>query len=267
MSYSLLVVCEAPDDFAVAARLIDRTIQAHGPDWCRDDLDSGREYFGISTQVADPTERFVRWKNLEAVTTHAAGGDAGKARRLQLNIDQFGHSFPPDDEALAFLRFVRVIQTSDRVRQPDAFVLLRDSDTKDRTGLRTLNAHPRFKKFPAVVGVPDPETECWVLAGFPHEASEAEEKRVAEVQRLTGGVHPCRDSHRLRAPNDGDDRHPKQVLLRLAGGDADRILRCCDAPFASLRSFGQENGLTAFLDALQLRLIPGVFGGTPAAGQ
>jgi len=267
MSYSLLVVCEAPGDFALAERLIDRTIQEHGPEWCRGDLDSGREYFGIHTQMADPTERYVRWKNLEAVTVHAAGGDNGKVRRLQLSIDQFGDSFPPNEEARTFLRFVRVVQTSDQVRQPDAFVLLRDTDSKDRTGLRSLNAHPQFKRFPAVVGVPDPETECWLLVGFLHEATEPETRLVEQLQRQLG-VHPCRDTHRLRAANEGDDRHPKRVLALLTSEDAGRVAQCLEAPFDLLRTHGGENGLAEFLDQLQCRLIPGLYGGSasnPAA--
>lgn len=265
MSCPLLVVCEAPDDFALASRLIDRTIQEHGPDWARDDLTVAREYFGIDTQLAESQEPFVRWRLIGAVTTHAAGGDEGKAKRVQLNFDQFGESFPAHEDALAFLRFVRVVQTSDRVRQPDAFILVRDTDSKERTDLRKLNDHPQFKKFPAVVGVPDPETECWLLAGFLHDATDAEQKQIAEMQRLNDGVHPCRDTHKLRAANEGEDRHPKTVLARLTNDDTARIARCLEAPFDSLRTHGRENGLAEFLDQLRDRLIPGLFGGSPVA--
>lgn len=264
MSFSLLVVCEAPDDFALASRLVDRTIGAHGPDWARDDLDVGRRYFGIDPHREPAEETFVRWKNLAAVIAHVSGGDVNTVRRLQLDTHQFGESFPDHPDAFAFVRFVRAIQTSDRLpTQPDAFVLIKDADShsQDRTVIRNLNSHPEFKRFPAVVGVPDPETECWILAGFSHGASEGEEKQIADVQRRNDGVHPCRDSHKLRAPNEGDDRHPKQVLFLLTGGSEDRIRCCFDAPFALLRSLGQQNGLEAFLDALQHRLIPGLFGG------
>jgi hypothetical protein len=262
MSHPLLVVCEAPDDFALASRLIDRTIQEHGPDWARDDLTVAREYFGIDPEREPSEELFVRWKNLAAVVAHAAG-DTSRVRRLQLDTHQFGDSLPDHPDAFAFLRFVRVIQTSDRVRQPAAFVLLKDADSHSqaRVDVRNLNSHPVFKRFPAVVGVPDPETECWILAGFSHEATDAEQKQIAEMQRLLDGVHPCRDSHKLRAPNEGDDRHPKQVLRQLTSGNGDRVRDCLDAPFTLLRSHGQENGLVAFLDALQHRLVPGLFGG------
>ena len=262
MSYSLLVVCEAPDDFALASRLIDRTIEAVPPEWGRgESLDIVREYFGIDTLVAEPAEPFIRWKNLEVVAAHAVGAESGKVRRLQLNIDQFGEAFPAHEDAQAFLKFVRAIQTSTRVRQPDAFVLLRDTDSKERTELRNLNSHPHFKKFPAVVGVPDPETECWLLAGFPHEATEQELKHITEVQQQIDGVHPCRDTHKLRAANEGNDRHPKAVLTRLTNDDPVRLAQCLEAPFAMLRSHGGENGLAAFLDALRNRLITGLYGG------
>ena len=42
MSFSFVVVCEAPDDFAIASRLIDRSIQEHGPDWVRHETSGER---------------------------------------------------------------------------------------------------------------------------------------------------------------------------------------------------------------------------------
>lgn len=263
MSYPLLVVCEVPDDFALASRLIDRAIYEFGQDWVRDSLDAAREYFGIDPHCDPPEYPFVLWKRMGEVIDYLTAGSDGKARRVQLNIAQFGDGFPDHTEAKDFLRFVRTVQTSDRARQPDAFLLIRDADShsKERTELRKLNALGEFKRFPAVVGVPDPEIECWLLAGFTHEASDAEETRISEMQRQNDGVHPCRDSHKLRAPNESDKRHPKQVLFQLTGGNEDRVRRCFDAPFALLRSLGKDNGLVAFLDALQLRLIPGLYGG------
>lgn len=260
MSHPLLVVCEAPGDFALAYRLIDRTIESHGPEWARDDLSAAREYFGIDPHREPSPERFIRWKNLGAVIDHAVAGEGGKARKLQLDTHQFGESFPDHEDAFAFLKLVRAVQTSDRVRQPDAFVLVRDTDSKDRTELRKLNDHSQFKKFPVVVGVPDPETECWVLAGFLHDATEQEQGRVDTIQRQVS-VHPCRESHRLRASNEGDERHPKRVLSELTNDDGERIARCYDAPFDHLRANGASNGLTAFLDALEHRFIRGVYGG------
>ena len=266
MSHTQLVVCEAPDDFALACRLIDRTIEAAPPEWARgEDLALVREYIGVNPTQAEPGERFVRWGNLVAVVEGLA---LTHAQRLAIATTRFGQSVPDHGDAVTFHRFVRVLTVSDRVPTPDAFILIRDADASPdrRDALLAFNSE-QFAVMPVVVGSPDPESECWLLAGFPHEASLAEQAAIDEYQRAIS-LPPCRESHRLRASSTGDERHPKRVLSVLTADNRLRVEVCLEAPFAMLRTHGRENGLAPFLDALQHRLLPGLFGGavSTAAG-
>lgn len=192
MSHTLLVVCEAPDDFALASRLIDRTIEAAPPEWARgEDLNLVREYVGVSPPLAEPDERFVRWGNMGAVIDGLA---LSHAQRQAIATTRFGQAAPDHGDAVAFHRFVRVLTVSDRVSTPDAFILIRDADSYPdrRDALLVFNSEP-FVEMPVVVGSPDPEAECWRLAGFPHEASAAEQAAIDEYQRSIS-LNPCRES-------------------------------------------------------------------------
>jgi hypothetical protein len=63
-------------------------------------------------------------------------------------------------------------------------------------------------------------------------------------------------AHDLTEVNEGEDRCPKRVLRVLSGDDRDREQTCLwETPLQRLRSRGSENGLNAFLDELETRLI------------
>jgi len=266
VSHAILVVCEAPDDFEMGARFIDRSIEATDRQWVREcGLESAREYFGIHTELDDPPERFVRWQHIGKLAVHYS---KDKPQRRQLfDTSQFGSSLPDHPDAFEFLRFLRVIQTDDRIPQPDAIVLIRDADSnrERRNALLKLNGPVNRSGSVVVVGIPDPEQECWRLAGFEHEMADHEEAEIDKIHREIT-VHPIRESHRLQSSNEGEPRHPKNVFKRLTQHNTTRESKCLEAPFEMLRRHGNQNGLTAFLDLLRDRLVPGLFGGAPQGG-
>lgn len=224
-------------------------------------LDATREYVGNDPASDVQFETFVRWGHIEKVTNKLTERD--KYRKEMIFTKPFGAGLPKHPYCIYFERFVNAVFFADDSQKPDAIVLLldADSDEKRRDGLLSLNAH--YQKFvtPIVVGVPDPETECWELAGFKHELTDGEAKRIDEVAKDLDGVHPIRESHRLRAAKSSDVRHPKHVMSRLIGDSITRRKQCHDAPFDLLKRNGRDNGLSDFLDRLSNRTIPGIFGG------
>ncbi len=258
MSHPILVVCESPYDFDVCSRFIDRTIEAHQVEWAEGNLDAARVYIGIDTASDVP---FVRWGQIGKMTDKLTERD--KYRKEMILTKPFGAGLPKHPYCIYFERFVNAVFFADDSQKPDAIVLLLDADNdeKRRDGLLSLNDH--YQKFgtPIVIGVPDPETECWELAGFEHRLTDEEAKRIEDVGKDLDGVHPIRQSHRLRAAKASDVRHPKNVLSRLTCDVASRRKQCHDAPFDLLKRNGRDNGLSDFLDRLSNRTIPGIFGG------
>jgi len=261
MSHPILVVCESPYDFDVCSRYIDRTIEDYGPDWAKGDLDAARVYIGINATSDVILETFVRWGHIGKVTDTLTERD--KHRKEIIQTRPFGSGFPKHPYCIYFERFVNAVFFADGSQKPDAVVLLLDADNDEnrRNGLQSLNTH--YQKFgtPIAIGVPDPETECWELAGFEHKLTDEEAKRIDEVERDLDGVHPIRQSHRLHAAKASDVRHPKHVLSCLTCDVASRRKQCHDAPFDLLKRNGRENGLSDFLVLLSNRTIRGIFGG------
>ena len=287
MSHPILVVCESPYDFDICARYIDRTIEAHGPDWAEGNLDAAREYIGIDTSSDVPSESFVRWGSIEKVTNYVTAHYLHQREIIQ--FAQFGAGLPEPEHhyCMNFERFVNAVLFDTKLYEPDAIILQRrvasqsletesgnsqkpvaiillldaDSDENRLKGLLNLNIRFQKIKVPIVIGVPDPETECWELAGFEHELTDAEAKQIDNVTKDLGGIHPIQQSHRLRAAKASDARHPKNVLSRLICDVPSRRKQCHDAPFDLLKKNGRDNGLSDFLDRLSNRTIPGIFGG------
>jgi hypothetical protein len=169
---------------------------------------------------------------------------------------------PENTDAFKFHRFFSIAKASSQFQDPHAIVFLHDADSDDerRRELLELNDLYGEETIPVIVGVPHPETECWLLAGYRHDITEEESARLDEYKRETGGVDPCSDSHRLNARNETDVRHPKCALRTLCPTEI-RQNQCLEAPFALLELHGHQNGLKDFLEALRARLIPGLFGG------
>lgn len=252
MSQSVAVVCEAGDDAGLVAALVTRVVEASRPDWLRDlPADELVEFRGFR-----PGDGYFAWSSINRLArTHAAFGQ-------EFILSEFTGQFPRDPAALEVLRAVRLLQFQAAVK-PDAIVLLKDSDNDPdrRKALRQTDAELSGYAVPVVIGVPHTERECWLLAGFELETAAEREAHQRLCRELS--LDPCRESHRLAAPKDSDDRHPKRVLGVLSGGDPAREAACLRAAFLVLEANGRDNGLADFLAALRGRLIHKLFGGPP----
>jgi hypothetical protein len=224
-------------------------------------LDVVREYRGEEPSPDEAAFRYVRWSDLDQLSERH---HPTRNRWRRLKLAEFDGELPEHDDAYRFHRFYSTLKLSANLGDPDALILLRDADSDEerRAAIRSLGNAYRNDKLVIVVGVPHPETECWLLAGYVHGISEEEERELEQYTRDTDGVDPCRQSHRLNATNESEKRHPKRALRELCPTEA-RQNQCLDASFDTLRRHGQLNGLAEFLDALESRLIPRLFGGTP----
>jgi hypothetical protein len=226
----------------------------------RDGIDAIRTYEGMIHPTTGQQAPFVPFQNLGHFIDSFK---RSKNRKLYLNLNKFDKDFPKHHDARRFDLFMKLLIASNRLA-PEAILLVLDADSKDdkRAAFLKLNSVYQSEKVAIIVGVPHPETECWLLAGYVHGMSEEEERELEQYTRDTDGVDPCRQSHRLNAPNESEKRHPKCALRELCPTEA-RQNQCLDASFDTLRRHGQENGLAEFIDALENRLIPRLFGGTP----
>lgn len=123
-----------------------------------------------------------------------------------------------------------------------------------RTGLEQARTEA-WAAFPIIVGCADPKREAWVLCGFEPEGDE--EHALLDDLRRELGFHPHIDAHQLDSTDEHAKRSAKRVLGLLVGDDLDREARCWQqAPLDTLRARGERTGLRAFLDELELQLIP-----------
>lgn len=138
--------------------------------------------------------------------------------------------------------------------RPDVVVLVRDMDGYGarRAGMEQVRRGIRWP-FAVVIAAPQPEIEAWYVSGF---APMGPNERTAldELRRVLS-FDPTHESHRLTSrPNDAVT-DAKRVLGALCGGDRDRE-RLCLADSALLRQRGASNGLGAFLDEVDHRVLP-----------
>ena len=260
MSRTILVVCEGHSDFPWIETLVDRVVKATRPyEVARDGIGAIRRYVGLLDDNAVEQWPFVPFQHLGAFIDRFK---QGKHRKQFIAFKKgFPAELPMHEDAKLFDLFFKILVAS-REEAPDVLLLVRDADSDDtrRAALSKLNQHYRKEGIAVIVGVPHPETECWLLAGFRHEMTDEEEKRLDEYKRGTGGVDPTRQSHQLNGPDESDPRHPKNALSELCPG-VSRKNQCLNAPFDMLRINGKQNGLAEFLEALETRLIPRLFGG------
>jgi hypothetical protein len=247
-AFSLLVVCEAAADQRTGACLADRVL-CESVDWIdSESIDLHRFWRGL-----DPGSDHLPWRSVKSLA---------KARGVKLH----GHfreepGFPDASATRLVLELARRSEA-----QPDAVVLLRDSDgeTERRTGLEQARSAKEWP-FPIAIGVAHLNRECWVLAGFEPGKSD-EERALAAVQSDLGFDPRDRlDSLRGRA---GEARNAKLILVRLSGGSAEREEACWnECSLDLLRSRGTATGLADFLDEVRSRIVPLFLSTAPRAAR
>jgi hypothetical protein len=239
-SYEFGVVCEARADRDIACGLADRVLLEE-VDWLAPEtLDSCRQWTGLRS------EPFLEWKRTR-----------GEARQVGLKVfGSFkGESGAPD--ALAARRALLLFAETER--RPDAVLLIRDGDAqRDRHGLDQARDEKPWP-FKIIIGLAEPERECWVLVGF-EPRDEAEAKRVDDARKRLS-FHPVRDAHKLTAREHGAKTDAKVALDELTEGRRERELACWEeTPLTVLEERGLHTGLTAYLKEVRERLVPVVSG-------
>lgn len=229
------VVCEGQIDFDVATGLVERMLVSRS---VPGDLAS---FDGLGTYVGDGGHAWWKWASIPTIAA---------AKRIRVPHGHFdGLAGAPD--AAAARRAIHVLKAT--VPPLDVVILIRDSDGQvgRRRGLEQARTdHPHVS-----IGIADTKMECWILAGF--DAISSDEMAAYDTVYQELSFCPVRESQRLRASDDRDARSAKRVLVRLLGSDPVRKRRCwMQTAISDLRGRGQENGLAAFLDEIQTRVLP-----------
>lgn len=239
MSHKFVVVYEAPADFRVATELADRVI-LDKIDWLDEAI--------LATQrqwIAEDGGRPLKWSVI-----------AGLARAAGIRVQGQFDGVPGEPDARAGRRALAYLFF--RFDDLAAAVLVRDVDDQPerREGLQQAKVFFADRGKPIVLGVAVVERESWVIAGFEPRDADESDRLQAERQKL--GFNPCERPHELTAcKDDAAVRSPKRVLAALVGNDNQRERECwITTPLPTLRARGTENGLAAYLNDVEVQLVP-----------
>jgi hypothetical protein len=244
---ALLVFCEAPADFEIAARLTDRILRERGPSWVQD---HPPEHFDqIRCWVMHGGVPFIEWHQIAEVL-----------RELKLKPG-YGHfdGKPGLPDAVAGRNALQIARRLARTQPVDAAYLLRDADghPKRREGLEQARdeAQQLDPERRIVVGLADRCRESWVIVGFV--AMDQRERERLDGLKRELSFDPCCRVHALRDPDEGAPRSPKRVLATLAEGDRERERRCVEeTPLETLWQRGKDAGLASFLEEIETQVVP-----------
>lgn len=254
-----LLFCEAETDARYVHQWVDELLYRRGGDWVRDELDESRPESLREWVTASPASP-PGWIDLHQHKTIA--------QRLQI-APWHGHfgSEPAEADAVMHLNILRIAkELVDRIDSdaPTAVVVVRDQDNQrgERAAgaSQAISASPLPQEFPVVVGLPIPEIEAWVVAGFV--VANDRERNTLESLRSELGFAPHESPERLTSRNNTDKRDAKRVLAVLTGDDSEREEPCLRIPddetLSRLKSRGRGCGLTDFLEQIETKLVPQV---------
>lgn len=227
---------EGPSDARTVPGLTDRVLQATA---CVTDIENARTFGGLDAGT------YLKWSQVD---------DEAKRRRIPRMHGHFAGE-PAVEDARRTHQALQCFVAAEP--QPDAVLLVRDSDgkPKDREEGLAQARRERAWPFPVVVGVAHTMRECWVLAGF---VPQNKQERATLVRlRKDLGFDPTERSDQLDASKETAKRSAKRVLSSLTNDAREREAQCwAEAPLDLLRTRGVHNGLAAFLDELEERLVP-----------
>jgi hypothetical protein len=186
--------------------------------------------------VSPRTDAHLAWKSLK--------GRGGSFPRHALHGHFSGEPAAPD--ALAARKALLLAART----QPDAVVLVRDSDRQEerRSGLEQARGLPW--DFPVLIAFAHPERESWVIAGF--EPQGPAETSALESLRRALGFDPRLEAHKL-----GGDRDAKRALATLTRDDPDRESACwAGCGLDVLLERGTQTGLASYLEEVRRLLVP-----------
>ncbi len=230
-------MCEAAADQRTACTVADRVLCESLDRTDREQLDGLREWSGL-----EPASDFVAWTAIK----HEADRKGVRAH------GRFSGEPGAPDARTARLALL-LLGRAERV--PDAVMFIRDSDNQieRHQGLGQARDYANWS-FVVVIGVAHTKRECWVLAAF-EPNNDGERSRLAAVRKGLG-FDPCIASHELTAAPDSAKRSAKRVLAKLCDADTRAGQDWLDTiPLDTLRQRGAKNGLTAYIEEIQTRLV------------
>jgi hypothetical protein len=231
------LVVEGVSDARTVPGLTDRVLRERA---AVVDLEGARTFRGL-----DASMPFLRWSQVD----HEA-----KRRPVPRKHGRFGGEPAVEDARTAYMALQCFVAQDP---QPVTVLLVRDSDGKQRDRNEGLDQARRERDwpFPVIVGVAHTMRECWVLAGFV--ARNKKETGALATLRKELGFDPTERSEKLDASKETAKKNPKRVLGSLTDGDAEREEKCWTiTELDRLRTRGSRNGLAAFLDEIEEKLVP-----------
>jgi hypothetical protein len=236
------VACEDDGHFSAVTYLVDAALLVEHT-WLLDGIiDSCRHWCGL-----EPSEPWYKYDPRDAhdVRPVVLGG---------VRIAGHGHirGKPLEPEAGMWRRVLLLFCHRDP--RPDVVLLVRDMDgyCDRRKGMEQVRDGFEWP-FAVVIAAPEPEIEAWHVAGFV--PADAREREALYGLRRRLSFDPTVESHRLTShPNDAAT-DAKRVLDALCASDRVRRQRCI-ADSSLLRQRGALNGLAAFLDEVDHRVVP-----------
>lgn len=145
---------------------------------------------------------------------------------------------------------------ADRDAELAAVVFVRDIDQEAqriRDVEQTLNDVD--ERLPLALALPQPEVEAWVLNGY--EPQDDGERQALETQCGLAGFDVCAQAERFPKSKPGATLDIKNVVAELTADEYERQRQCWqDTSLDTLRERGQQTGLTAYLGAVEAKLLP-----------
>jgi hypothetical protein len=243
MSQKFLVIYEDMDDFEMATGLADRLL-CDRIAWIDEEvLHDYREWIW-----QDDSQRRFRWSEMDDFACEA---------KIPAVRGKFqNQSGEPDARAVRqALNFIKL-----KFREQLAGVILvrdRDRMTSRRRGFE--QAITEFPDFRVIICIPIIMREAWILSGFvPKTDAEAD---ILASLRQELGFDPTLQSDKLDAVKDANKnlakKNPKRVLRILTEDDESREAECWrSTPWDKLKENGKQNGLTAYLNDLEIHFLP-----------
>ncbi|MEX1367176.1 MAG: hypothetical protein AB1Z98_28875 [Nannocystaceae bacterium] len=236
------IACEDRGHFDAVTYLVDGALLREH-DWLDGIIDSCRSWRGL-----DETERWYKYDRRDAHDLRPLVLEDGS--RISRHGRIRGEVLEP--EASMWRKVLMLF--CHRTPRPELVLLVRDMDGYDDRKDGMLQVRDGISwPFGIVIAAPGPEIEAWYVAGFV--PRDEQEHRALAQQRAALSFDPTLASHRLTShPNDAA-KDAKRVLEALCGSNVERRHRCLDDP-GLLRERGVGNGAAAFLDEVQVEVLP-----------
>lgn len=248
MSGRVVLFCEGSSDRHLLVGLAERVLLEHERlEWMHDAPEALPKFTGLLEH-----ENCQYWKRLDETIQQLnlnpnSRGGFGRGYTLRFT----GDGKPVEAYASAANKALLMVRTY--AKNAVAVILFVDADKQPerRKGLEQAREnHPALK---VCIGVADPKSECWVLAGF--EAKDNWEKGKIKELHKESGIHPVHSTYDLREREASSFENAKHVLEVLTQNSFDRKATCWkDTTLEVLHKHGKKTGLSDFLSELEERL-------------